>query len=58
MTKPKFTLRISSVMHKKLEYTATFNGRSKNKEVETAIKRYIRDFENLHGTIQVDDLED
>ncbi len=58
MTRPKFTLRISNTMHKKLEYTAAFNGRSKNKEVETAIKRYIRDFENLHGTIQVDDLED
>lgn len=52
MGRPKFTLRIEGSMHQKLEYTASFNGRSKNKEIETAIKRYIRDFENLHGTIQ------
>lgn len=52
---PKYTLRITVSLHKKLDYTASFNGRSKNKEIETAIKRYIRDFENLHGTIEEDD---
>ena len=52
--KPKFTLRISHEFHEKLQYMASFNGRSKNKEIEVAIKRYIRDFENLHGTIEVD----
>ena len=51
---PKFTLRISCALHKKLKYMADFNGRSKNKEVEIAIKRYIRDFESLHGNIEIE----
>ena len=57
---PKYTLRITNSLHKKLDYMASFNGRSKNKEIETAIKRYVRDFENLHGNIETDDefLED
>ena len=55
---PKFTLRVSTELHQKLKYTASFNGRSKNKEIETAIKRYIRDFENLHGTIETEDLSE
>jgi len=52
---PKYTLRISSALHKKLKYTATYNGRSKNKEIETAIKRYLKDFESLHGNIIIED---
>ncbi len=51
---PKFTLRVSCALHEKLKYMATFNGRSKNKEIEIAIKRYIRDFENLHGNIEIE----
>lgn len=52
---PKFTLRIPKQIHKKLKSMAAYNGRSENKEIEMAIKRYIRDFENLHGTIEVED---
>ena len=52
---PKFTLRISKGLQSKLKFTATFNGRSKNKEIEIAIKRYIRDFESLHGNIEPDE---
>lgn len=52
--KPKFTLRISQIYHQKLKYTASYNGRSKNKEIEFAIKRYITDFERLHGNIEID----
>ncbi len=51
---PKFTLRISPNLHKKIQYMASFNGRSKNREIEVAINRYIRDFENLHGTIETE----
>ncbi len=54
MNKPKYTLRISQQLHLKLKYMATFNGRSKNKEIEVAIKRYIKDFEMLHGNIEID----
>ncbi len=55
---PRFTLRIPKSMLEKLQYTATYNGRSKNREIETAIKRYIRDFESLHGEITLDEPED
>ena len=48
---PRFTLRIQKNLLKKVESMAAYNGRSKNKEIETAIKRQIRDFENLHGTV-------
>ncbi|MBP3431341.1 MAG: hypothetical protein J6K39_00590 [Clostridia bacterium] len=51
----KYTLRIGKSLHQKLNYTASFNGRSKNKEIETAIKRYIKDFECLHGCIEIDE---
>ncbi len=50
---PRFTLRIQKNLLKKVESMAAYNGRSKNKEIETAIKRQIRDFENLHGTIEI-----
>ncbi len=52
---PRYTLRISQALLKKVEYTANFNGRSKNKEIETAIKRYINDFERLHGDITLNE---
>lgn len=56
---PRYTLRIPDSLQKKIKYTATFNGRSKNKEIETAIKRYINDFERLHGNIEIDnEIED
>ncbi len=55
---PRFTLRISKSLLRKVQFMATYNGRSKNKEIEYAIKRVIRDFENLHGCIEIDDLED
>ncbi len=52
---PKFTLRISNHLHQKLKYMAQYNGRSENREIEAAIKRYIKDFERLHGNIEIDD---
>ena len=53
MIKPRYTLRISQNLQAKLTYTANYNGRSKNKEIEYAIKRYLADFERLHGEIDV-----
>ncbi len=56
---PRFTLRIAKKLLQKVESMAEYNGRSKNREIEMAIKRQIRDFENLHGTIEIlDDQED
>ena len=55
---PRFTLRISKSLLQKVQYMATYNGRSKNKEIAYAIKRMIRDFENLHGCIEIEDEED
>ena len=50
----RYTLRISKILHKKIKHMAVFNGRSKNKEIETAIKRYISDFERVHGIIETE----
>jgi len=56
---PRYTLRIPKSLLSKIKYTANFNGRSKNKEIETAIKRYLNDFERLHGEIEVaNEIED
>ena len=52
MNKLRYTLRISNILQEKLDYTANYNGRSKNKEIEYAIKRYLMDFERLHGEIK------
>ena len=51
MNKLRYTLRISNNLQAKISYTANYNGRSKNKEIEYAIKRYLMDFERLHGEI-------
>ena len=52
---PRYTLRISDGLQQKIKHTAEFNGRSKNKEIETAIKRYVLDFERVHGIIEIDE---
>lgn len=54
---PRYTLRIPNEFHAKIQYTANYNGRSKNREIEVAIKRYISDFERIHGTIDVQNLD-
>ena len=51
---PRYTLRIPIVMQQKIKYMAEYNCRSKNKEIEIAIKRYINDFERLHGIIEIE----
>ena len=49
----RYTLRIPSTLYQKLKHTASLNSRSRNKEIEMAIKRYINDFERLNGEISV-----
>ena len=49
----RLTLRIPKELHRKLAYTSKSNCRSKNREIEVAIKRYITDYERLHGPIEL-----
>ena len=51
----RYSLRIPKELQDKIKHTAELNCRSRNKEYELAIKRYIRDFENLYGTIKIDE---
>jgi len=50
----RHTLRISQSLSKKIDIMARSEGRSKNKEIETAIKRYVSDFERRYGEIKVE----
>lgn len=54
----RITLRLPEILHQKVKYTAVYNSRSKNKEIETAIKRYINDFERLYGVIDTEKVSD
>ena len=53
----RYTLRIPLFMQQKIKHMALHNERSQNKEIQMAIKRYIADFERLHGLIEVEDSE-
>ena len=48
----RYSLRIPKELQDKIKYTSEFNSRSRNREYEIAIKRYINDFERLYGAIQ------
>ena len=49
---PRYTLRIPRELLDKVNYTADINGRTKNKEIEIVLKKYIADFERLYGKIE------
>ena len=51
---PRYTLRVSALLLKKLEFVAAFHGRTKNKEIEMLIRRHIAEFEREHGPISAD----
>ena len=52
---PKFTLRVSREMLYKLSYISEFDGKTKNKEIETILRKYINEFEKQFGIISVPD---
>lgn len=52
-----FTLRVYREGVEKLDYIADFNGRSRNSEINQAIKRYILQFERENGKIELEDAE-
>ncbi len=57
MKKIRYSLRIPEELQEKIKYTANFNSRSRNREYEIAIKRYIKDFERLYGPIEIENGE-
>lgn len=54
---PGFTMRTEQINLDKLAYIASYNGRTKNKELEILLLDDIADFEREHGEITSADLE-
>jgi hypothetical protein len=52
---PRYTLRIDQVYLDKIRYIAEENGRSANREIELMIKRRIKNYEEEHGEISLND---
>lgn len=50
-----FTARIYREGVKKLDYIAEANGRSRNSEINQAIKQYIARYEKENGIIELDE---
>ena len=48
----KFTLRVDYELLKKFRYVAEYNARSANRELEVLMKRYVAEFEKVHGKIE------
>ncbi len=51
-----FRIEDESIL-KKLGVIATKNCRTRNKEVEYALKKYVEQYENLYGEIQIEEQE-
>jgi len=49
-----FTLRLKDEYFDKLEYAAKREHRSLTNLIELAVIKYLEDFENKHGKIQLD----
>lgn len=49
----RYSLRLPYELNEKLKYMSDFNCRSRNREIEVAVKRYVSDFERLYGTINI-----
>ena len=47
----RYTLRINEVLLDKLEYIAKENDRTKNKQLENVIKKFISEYEEENGVI-------
>ncbi|MBD5153114.1 MAG: Arc family DNA-binding protein [Oscillibacter sp.] len=52
-----FTLRVYRDGVAKLDYIASANGRSRNSEINQAIKLYIAQYERTEGKITPEDLQ-
>ena len=50
-----YPLRIDEKLMKKLDIIAKKNNRTKNKEIEYALMKYIDVYENTHGEIKIEE---
>lgn len=55
MTKnyPRYTLRIPKELLDKVSRVAEKNSRTKNREIEMILRKYISDYERLFGKIDI-----
>lgn len=53
----RFTLRVSKDLLDKFGYVASYNGRTKNKELEQMMKARINAFEQKIGEIHIGDTD-
>ena len=53
--KARFTLRVSKKLLEKFAYVASYNGRTKNKELEQMMKARISAFEQKFGEIKIEE---
>lgn len=50
---PKFTFRVDNETLEKLRYIADNNFRTVNKELEMLVKKYISEYEEKNGVIEI-----
>lgn len=50
-----FNLRIDETLNDKLVMIAAEEGRSKNKQIEYILKKYIKQYEQENGEIKIDE---
>ena len=54
----RYTLRIDRNLFAKFRYVADYQGRSANREIEQFIKQTVKEYEDAHGEIVVNEDED
>ena len=50
-----FSLRVSEELLDKIKYIAAQNKRSANKEIEFVLEQYVRQYEQAHGVLDVEE---
>ena len=51
-------IEIDPELHYKLRYIAKYEGRSGNRQILYLIRQCVKDFEEKHGTIELEDKKD
>lgn len=49
----RYTLRVNRPLFQKFRYIADYEGRSANRELEQFMKHRVREFEEMHGPIDI-----
>ena len=49
----RYTLRVDQSVLDKLGYIAEYEGRTKNKQLEWLLRKFIQEFEAEHGPIEL-----